>query len=52
VSLQSLLDHLGIDTDMIEIVEEVDDRDRARFPIPTGYTRITTGDDSPEFDCS
>jgi hypothetical protein len=52
VSLQSLLDHLGIDTDLIEIVERVDDRDRARFTIPTGYTHITTGDDTPEFDCS
>jgi hypothetical protein len=52
VSLQSLLDHLGIDTDMIEIVGEVDDRDRERFPIPPDYRQITTADTDPEFDCS
>jgi hypothetical protein len=53
VSLRSLLDHLGIDTDMIEIVEEVDGRDRVRFLIPPDYIHITIGDpEDPEFDCS
>jgi hypothetical protein len=52
VSLQALLDHLGIDTDLIEIVERVDDRDRTRFPIPPDYQQITTADTNPEFDCS
>jgi hypothetical protein len=36
VSLQSLLDHLGIDTDLIIILDTDDE----------------PGDEAPEFDCS